>query len=140
MADEIIQHLPRRLRRVAELLQQEISMIIIKELRDPRIHFCTVTRVVPSSDLRSAQVHLSVYGDEVARKETMCALQRASGYIQRLLTTRIRLKFIPRLYFIHDDAVGHADRVARILRELEEERSLYEDKEEDKTTSPDTDF
>jgi len=135
MADEIIRHLPRRLQRVAELLQQEISMIIIKELRDPRIHFCTVTRVVPSPDLRSAQVHLSVYGNEAARKETMCALQKASGYIQHLLTMRIRLKFIPRLHFIHDDAVGHADRVAKILRELEQERSLYEGNEEDKTTS-----
>jgi len=135
MADEIIQHLPRRLQRVAELLQQEISMIIIKELRDPRIHFCTVTRVVPSSDLRSAQVHLSVYGDEAAREETMSALRKASGYIQHLLRTRIRLKFIPRLHFVHDDAVGHADRVAKILRELQQERSLYDDADPTSTSS-----
>lgn len=134
MADEIIQHLPMRLRRVAELLQQEISRIVISELGDPRIHFCTVTRVLPSPDLRSARVYLSVYGDEDMQRETFEALDHARGYIQRLVATRIRLKFTPRLFFVRDRAVGHADRVAKILRELEEERSTYDD---DHTT---TDF
>jgi len=127
MGDEIIQHLPLRLRRVAELLQQEISLIIINELGDPRIHFCTVTRVVPASDLRSARVFLSVYGDEEARRETLNALEHARGYIQHLVAERVRLKFTPRLFFVHDNAVGHADRVAKILRELEEERRSHDE-------------
>jgi len=123
MVDESIEGLPRRVHRAAELLAEEIAAIIVSELLDPRIRFTTVTRVVPSGDLRSARVYLSVYADETARRQTLRAVEHARGYIQSLLSQRLRMKFTPRLFFVLDHSVEHSDRVSRILRELNAEES-----------------
>ena len=111
----------RRLRRVAELLQREISSII-PQLHDPRIHLCTLTRVLPSADLRSARVCVSVYGTEEQKSQTILALQHASGYIQHLIAERLFMKFTPTLFFVQDDSLEHSDRIARILKDIKEER------------------
>ena len=121
MVDEYLQGMSRRLRRVAELLQREISSII-PQLHDPRIHMCTLTRVLPSADLRSARVCVSVYGTEEQKSQTIIALQHASGYIQRLISERLFMKFTPTLFFVQDKSLEHSDRIARILKSIEEER------------------
>lgn len=121
MVDEYLRGMSRRIRRVAELLQREISSII-PELHDPRIHLCTLTRVLPSADLRSARVCVSVYGTEQQKKQTILALQHASGYIQRLIGERLVMKFTPTLFFVQDSSFERSDRIARILKDLEAER------------------
>lgn len=121
MVDEYLQGMSRRIRRVAELLQREISSII-PQLHDPRIHLCTLTRVLPSADLRSARVCVSIYGTEEQKQQTIIALQHASGYIQHLIAERLVMKFTPALFFIQDRSLEHSDRIARILKDMEEER------------------
>lgn len=71
--------------RLAEFLRDEISAIIQRELRDPRLGFVSVTRVELSPDLRHARVFVSVYGSHEEQEAALQALQGAAGFIRRLI-------------------------------------------------------
>ena len=103
------------MRRVNGVMREVIGATIGGELQDPRIGFVTVTAVETSSDLRTAQVHVSVLGSEQEKVETMKALRAAHGVIQRAIASQLRLKRTPSLTFVYDDSVERADRVTRMM-------------------------
>ncbi len=90
--------------RIEQSIQSEISQILLKELRDPRIGFCTITRVRVTEDYRYASVYVSFLGKEDAVSKGMEGIQAASKHIQALLAQRLNLKFTPYLRFIYDDS------------------------------------
>ena len=100
-----------RLARVAKELQRELSQLILYELRQPNLGFITITRVEPTSDLQYAKVFITVLGDENKRKTSLELLNKASGYIHRVLGKRIRMRYIPRLSFHFDDTVEKERRI-----------------------------
>jgi ribosome-binding factor A len=112
--------LARRLERAAKEFQKEISLIILKELADPRVGFVTITRVVPAPDLKSAKVYVSVIGDAAKKKESLDCLNHASGYIQNFIGNSLRLKDIPKLLFLYDDDLEKQLEINKIIEELEE--------------------
>ena len=71
----------RRTERVSDELQRELSDIILRRMRDPRIGYVTVTGVEVSKDIRYAKVYVSVLGDARARATTMDGLAKAKGFI-----------------------------------------------------------
>ena len=83
----------KRADRVAHLIQQEVGSVLDQGLRDPRIGFVTVTGVHLSNDLRSARIHVSIYGSEAEREASLAGLQAAAGYVKRELGKRIKLRF-----------------------------------------------
>jgi ribosome-binding factor A len=109
-----------RLRRLESLLRQEIcSMIIMKEIKDPRIEeLTTVTEVNLSRDLSYAKVWVSRFGDKEALAGSIDALNHASGYIQRVLSKRISMRTFPHLTFQLDNAMENGFRIAQKLREI----------------------
>ncbi|MDI6829651.1 MAG: 30S ribosome-binding factor RbfA, partial [Armatimonadota bacterium] len=74
--------MPDRLERVKELLKSEISEIIRREIKDPRLGFVTITDAEVSKDLRHAKIYVSVLGDEQQKQETLNILQAAAGFIR----------------------------------------------------------
>lgn len=101
--------------RIEDQLQEEISLIIQRELRDPGIGFVTIVEVKMSDDLRVAKVYYSVYGSEDDWKRTEEALERSKGYIKFLLGKRIRIKYMPELTFHPDRSYEKILKIEAIL-------------------------
>ncbi len=110
----------RRTEQVGEFLREELTDIIRREVKDPRVGFMSVTRVEVPSDLRSARVYVSVLGSDDERSATLTALRSAAGFIRHHLRPRLRMRQIPELEFRDDRSMEHADQIARALRELDE--------------------
>lgn len=112
----------RRMERVEQLLKEEVSSILQRGLKDPRIGFVTVGAVKASADLSHAKVYLSVMGDAQAKERTMAGVKSAAGFIQRELGARVKLKSVPRLAFVLDDSVDRGFHIMEILDRIEAER------------------
>ncbi len=112
----------RRVVRVEQLLQEELSQVLQQELKDPRIGFITVTRVKVSADLGHAKAFVSVMGNAEAKEKTMIGLKSAAGFIQRVLGSRIKMRSVPRVEFCLDDSVDQGFRISEILDKIEAER------------------
>lgn len=118
----------RRISRVASLLQQEVSQMLLNDIKDDRVGagMVSITDVDVSGDLQHAKIYVSIYGTEEARKETMAGLQSATGFVRRELGKRISLRRTPEVRFIEDRGIERGDRMLNLLNRLSEER---EDKE-----------
>lgn len=113
----------RRSVQVADLIRDEVSEIMQREMDDPRLGMVSITRVEMSPDLRYARIFVSVYGPDEERKNALVALNNASGFIRRTLAPRLRMRTIPEVGFRLDESMEHAENIARILRQLEPELS-----------------
>ncbi len=109
----------KRSTRVGDLLQREISQMILKEVNDPRIGFVTVTGVTMSDDLKYAKVHISVMGSAEVIKETFAGLRSAAGYIQGSVGKRLRLRYTPEISFHLDTSVSYGAHIDELPRDLE---------------------
>jgi ribosome-binding factor A len=108
----------RRTRQVGEFLREELTDIIRRDVKDPRIGFMSITRVDVTPDLRYAAVYISVLGTDQERADTLAALVSASGFIRHTLKPRLRMRQIPELEFRDDRSMEHAEKIARTLREI----------------------
>ena len=110
----------QRMLRVAKQLREELSMLMLTEMKDPRIRLASVTEVRPSPDLRSAIVRVSALGTDAEREAVIAGLRHAEGFLRSTLGDRLEnLKNIPRLHFVLDDSIAYAVRVSSMLRELD---------------------
>ncbi len=107
--------------RLAHELRSEISVIVAREVKDPRIGFATITNVRVSSDLRYARVFVSVLGSPEQRKASLAALHRAGGFIRRQLSGRLRLRHCPDLQFNLDDSMEYGAKMDGLLAEVRQE-------------------
>src|SRR5437867_13083861 len=114
-------HTSRRPQRIALQIRQEISLMLSRKIKDRRIGFVTVTGVEMSPDLRHAKVFVSAMGTERAKKESLEALNHASGWIRHELGQRIRMKFLPELVFRIDTSLDYGERIDRLLGEIRED-------------------
>jgi ribosome-binding factor A len=110
-----------RTKRLDELLREEISKVVSREIDDPRVGFVTITDVEVAPDLRHATVWASVIGTDEERKQTIRALGRAMPFVRHRLG-ELRLKRIPQLHLREDRTAERGTRVMRILDDLEEGR------------------
>lgn len=105
--------------RLAGLLQREITQVISRELRDPRIPtIVTVTRVQLGTDLRNATVYISLMEKNENGEDIIAALNKAAPYIQHLVAGRITIKHFPRIYFKYDDALEHTQHIHKLLEDI----------------------
>ncbi len=112
----------QRLRRVDEAIREVIGEALAGEMQDPRVGFVTVTDVRTSPDLRHAHVHVSVLGDERLREDSLSALRSAHGFLQRKISSELRLKRTPALQFHYDETTDSAMRIEALLREERRKR------------------
>lgn len=107
-----------RQERVNELLKEEISDIVRREIKDPRIGFITITGADVTKDLRHANVYVSVLGDDQQKSESLAILQRAAGFIRGEIGRRVHIKIVPEINFKLDTAVEHGVRIFELLQQV----------------------
>ena len=110
----------KRLDRVNQLLKEEISMLLQRELKDPRLGFVTVTAVETSKDLRVAKVFVSVLGGEAEWASSLSALASAKGFVRSWLRQHLELRVTPELDFRPDRSMEHAARIQVLLKQLDD--------------------
>ena len=108
----------KRLDRVNQLVKEEISIILQRELKDPRLGFVTVTEVDTAKDLRQAKVFVSVLGGDEQWKASIAALTSARGFIRNWLRQHLDLRVTPELVFRPDRSMEHAARIQALLKGL----------------------
>lgn len=113
----------KRIERVNQLVKEEISALLQRELKDPRIGFVTVTDVEVSRDLNQAKVYVSILGSEEEWKATLAALESAKGFIRHWLRQHLRLRVIPSLLFRPDRSIAHAAHIQGLLADLKARES-----------------
>ena len=126
----------RRQAQIAEAVQQYVSEMLQRELKDPRIGFTTVTSVEMSSDLKYARIYISVMGTPEERKATMEALTSGRGFIRRELASRLDLRFAPEIQFKLDTTAEYSDNISRLLNELKAEEQTHADSTPGSTEPP----
>ena len=106
----------RRIDRVNELLRSEISSLLAREIKDPRVAgVISITEVVASNDLRSARVYVSVMGRDSDRKAAMDGIRSAASFLRRELRERVNLRHTPHMTFVLDDSIEEGERVLRLI-------------------------
>ncbi len=108
----------RRTDRVADLLRKELSVILLREVSDPRIRLATLSEVSVTPNLEWARISVSVLGDEAERDACLEALGRATGFLRTLLGRRLELRTIPKLEFRLDRGAEYSLHMSQLLDEL----------------------
>ena len=103
----------KRSQRIQELLHEEISKLLQRGLKDPRVGFATITDV--------AKIYVSVMGSEEEKTNSLIGLKSATGFIRSWLGKNLSLRYIPVLEFIRDDTADRVDKISKILHELRTE-------------------
>ena len=104
--------------RIAEQMKKELTDIISRKLKDPRIGFVTITDVEVSGDLQIATIYISVLGDEQAAENSLKGLEHAKGFIRSEIGSRIRLRVTPEIHFEMDSSIAYGNRIEDLLRNL----------------------
>ncbi len=115
----------QRAQRVAETIHKEISNLLIKGLKDPRIGFVTITSVDVTSDLRQAKIYYTLMGGQGDRDQTKSGLDSSTSYVRQQLGKVLRLRHIPEIQFIYDASFEYGQHIEKLLNEVKSD--LQED-------------
>lgn len=100
-------------------VQKELSRIISREIKDPRIHAMTsVTHVMVTPDLKECKAYISVLGDDQAKEDTLAGLKSASGYIRKELARSINLRNTPEITFYIDESIEYAINMSKKIDDV----------------------
>lgn len=111
-----------RTQRVGGQIQRELAQMIQQEVRDPRVGFVTISDVEVSRDLTHAKVFVTVLDPKQSVDETLQALNRAGGFMRRLLGKRIIMRVVPELHFVYDSSLDTGARVDALLHRVAAEQ------------------
>lgn len=112
----------QRAQKVGEEIQREISTLLVKGMKDPRIGFVTITAVEVTSDLSSARIFFTVIGDDRARRESEAGLKSAIPFLRREVGRQLRLRHVPELHFQYDVSLEYGNRIEALLKDLQEKK------------------
>ena len=119
-----------RNRRIAEQMRRNLSEIVRRELKDPRLQFLTITRVDLSGDLSHAKVFFSLLQPDADPEPAAAALDRAAGFVRSQLGRSMHIRQIPELHFIHDTSLSEGARITSLVEEaVEQDRRRHTDDE-----------
>jgi len=117
----------KRSEKVADLIQKEISQMLVKSIKDPRIGFVTITRVNVSEDCRLAKVYFSVAGTLEERESSVKGLDSAKGYVRKELGRRIRLRYTPEIIFQFDPSIEYSIHMEELIQSIHREKEANGD-------------
>lgn len=120
----------KRIKRIEKELQKEISTIVAKEIKDPRLNtLVSVTAIELTNDLEQAKVFISSLSTDQEREEIIEGLKNATGFIKRELGIRLKLRNIPELIFKYDESIERGiymdSLIERVMKQDEENRKKY---------------
>ncbi len=105
-----------RTKRVASLIRAELSEIISRRVKDPRLAGVTINAVDVSPDLRQAKVYFSLW-DHERRGQAEAGLKAAAGFLRGELARRLHIKTLPRLIPIYDSSLERGARLDSLIQE-----------------------
>ncbi|GBD86876.1 ribosome-binding factor A [bacterium BMS3Abin03] len=106
--------------KVERLIKEEVSLIFLEKLQEPKYGFITITNVKVSPDLKIAKIYLSVFEKE-KRELVLDRIQTKMGFIRSELAHRIRIKFTPELKFFIDDTLDYVEKIEGIIEKIHKE-------------------
>jgi len=115
----------KRADRVADLVKMEISDLLLKQVRDPRIGSVTITGVKVTDDLRTARIFFVELGKDQCSEDVRAGLGRAAGFLRRELGRRLRLRCVPELFFAYDPSFAYGNRIERLISEIHREEETH---------------
>jgi len=120
----------KRSEKVAEAIHEEISKLLVKGVKDPRVGFVTITGVKVTDDLHLATVYFSVIGTDEDRKGAAAGLNSARGFLRREVGKVLRMRYVPDILFKYDESVVYGSHIESLLKQIHE--TDKENAEEDK--------
>lgn len=100
-------------------VQKELSRIISREIKDPRINpMTTVVAVEVTPDLKYCKAAISVLGDEESRENTLAGLRSAVGFIRKELARTVNLRNTPEITFIMDQSIEYGVNMSKKINDL----------------------
>lgn len=107
----------KRTDRIAEFIMRELSVLIQRGVKDPRLpKFVTITTVKVSKDFSHAKVYFTAFGSDA--QEVLQILNGASGYLRTLLAKSMKLRIVPELHFVYDESIEYAKHLSRLIDEV----------------------
>lgn len=111
-----------RIERLESTFQEELSMILMTEIKDEDIHFVTITGCDITSDLSFAKVYVTVLEEE-KKKEILEKLNNAAAFIRGKLSERVEIRHTPELKFVYDDSIAYGEKIEKIIDEIHEKEN-----------------
>ena len=119
----------RRMGRVNELIREELSVLLLHELKDPRIvAMTTVTHVETSPDLEHARVYVSVMGSDEEQSGVMQGLRSAEGFLRRSLAGRVKMRRVPALAFALDTSMEQGAQMLELIDRVAEGQGAHQER------------
>jgi len=117
-----------RNRRIAEQMRRNLSEIVRREVKDPRLQFMTITDIEVSGDLSHANIFFSLLDPKQDPQAASEALQRAAGFIRKQLGHGMRIRQVPQLHFMHDESLARGARLTALIDDaVSRDREAAED-------------
>jgi ribosome-binding factor A len=126
-----------RAERIADSIKDQVSQLLAFEVKDPAVGLLTVTHVKMTSDMGLAHVYYTIIGDELERRRTERALDRATPFVRRRLAEDMNMRRAPDVKFHYDENLERQERVETLLRQIASERAEREAREKAETPSDD---
>lgn len=117
--------------RVADLIYQHLTQILLTETRDPRLQGLSITDVQLDREIEHSWIYVNALGEDERADEVMDALNRANGFLRSELASRLRLRRMPQLHFRWDFGIAEAMHIEEVLDEIEYNTDEAEDAERD---------
>ena len=108
-----------RIERLESTFQEELSMILMTEIKDEDIRFVTITGCDITSDLSFAKVYVTVLEEE-KKKEILEKLNNAAAFIRGKLSERVEIRHTPELKFFYDESIAYGEKIEKIIDEIHE--------------------
>lgn len=112
-----------RIERVNSLIREEISQLLQREVKDPRLSsLISVTKVDTAPDLKHTRVYISIFGSEDEKQETLKVLTAAAGFFRRELGKTLKLRNTPEIQFVSDTSIERGDRITQLIDKFSSEK------------------
>ena len=116
-----------RIERVNHLIRQEVSQLLQRQVKDPRLgSFVSVTEVSTSPDLKYARIYVSRIGGGEEKQETLDGLAAAAGFLRNELARRLELRRIPELRFQWDNSIERGARLLNLIDEVSQDNTAHQ--------------
>ncbi len=103
-----------RPQKLGDQIQRELSDLLQRELRDPRVGMVTITSVDVSPDLSHAKIFFTLLEKNDLSK-TLEGLKRSAGFLRSQLARRFMMYTTPELRFVYDESVERGDHLSRLI-------------------------
>ncbi|GBE13315.1 ribosome-binding factor A [bacterium BMS3Bbin14] len=115
-----------RPKRVAEAMKNELSILLLQKVRDPRLQKVSISMVEVTPDLKQAKVYF-VVPDGIDAGNVRKGLEKARGFFRSQIAGLLNLRYTPELIFYYDVHHEEAERLDEIFRQIAEDKKADDD-------------